>query len=414
MDPILLFSDKDLVKRMKDFILDGVDETPVQAKPDPFWQKLKSLGTDLWLDTGDIEEAKDIWSAEMTALTTNNTLLNKEIQKGIYDSYIRQAKDIVGKLPLQEQVIAIAFILNARHGLRLTKIFNGFVSVELHTDISNDFNAIVEFGKHFYDISPNHFLVKVPYTAVGLLGARKLREAGVKINLTLEFSARQNVLVAAISQPNYCNVFLGRLGEYVKKNNLGEETGIGEKAVLNSYKLVKEITKDHLVPTKLIAASLRSAEQLKNLAGVNVFTMPVKVAREGKEKLKGDFEPMMDKDFQVDLNESAKGMFIEKLWKVTPDEISFALHLASDLPRDGSELVQRANEAGFKDLFPVLSDQENSWINEDGKIPKHERWMDKIKREEIAVDTLLNLGGLASFASDQAKLDERIKGIIGG
>jgi transaldolase len=413
MDSSLLFSDKDLVKRMKDFILDGVDEEAVEAKSDPFWQKLRTTGTELWLDTGDIGEAKEIWTSEMTALTTNNTLLNKEIQKGIYDSYIKKAKEIVGKLPLQEQIIAIAFILNARHGLRLTKIFKGMVSVELHTDISCDYKAIVEFGKHYFDISPHHFLVKVPYTAVGLLGARKLREMGVKINLTLEFSARQNVMVAAIAQPNYCNVFMGRLGSYIKDNNLGDGLGAGEKAVLASQKLVKEISRDHREPTRLIAASLRDASQLESLAGVDVFTMPVKVAKEGKEKLSGNFESQLTKDFEVNLTASARGVFVDKLWKVSPDELSLARHLAADLPKDGNELIQRANEAGCRDLFPSLSEQDLQHIKEDGKIPKHEKWAERIKKGELAIDTLLNLGGLASFASDQAQLDERIKQLIG-
>jgi len=51
-------------------------------------------------------------------------------------------------------------------------------------------------------------------------------------------------------------------------------------------------------------------------------------------------------------------------------------------------------------------------ISEDGKIPKHERWAERIKNGELAIDTLLNLAGLASFASDQAQLDERIRQII--
>jgi len=412
MDSSLLFSDKDLVQRIKDFIFEGIDEKPVEAKPDTFWSKLRNLGTELWLDTGDIEEAKEIWTAEMTALTTNNTLLNKEIQKGIYDTYIKKASDIVRKLPLQEQIIAIGFILNARHGLRLTKIFRGLVSVELHTDISNDFNAIVEFGQQYFKICPDHFLVKVPYTAVGLLGARRLRELGVRVNLTLEFSARQNVLVTAIAKPNYCNVFLGRLGSYIKDNGLGDGAGVGEKAVLSSQKLVKEISRENSEPTRLIAASMRDAIQLKNLAGVDVFTIPVKVAKEGKEKLKGDFESMLGSDFQINLNKSAEGVFVNKFWEVSPEELSLARQLTENPPQDGRELIQRANDAGCRDLFPSLNEQEYQDITTDGKIPKHERWIEKIKKGELAIDTLLNLGGLASFATDQAQLDERIKQII--
>ena len=401
-----------LINKVDEFITRGVKEASFKSKPDPFWQDLRKTGTELWLDTGDIEEAEKIWTSEMTALTTNNTLLNNEIQKGIYDAYIKEAKEIVKALPLREQVIEIAFILNARHGLRLTKIFGGNVSVELHTDIANDFDAIVEYGKRYFDICPEHFIVKVPYTATGLLGARKLRESGVRVNFTLEFSARQNVLVTAISQPNYLNVFLGRLGAYLKDNNLGDGTGAGEMAVLSTQKLVKELTRMNKEPTKLIAASLRSADQLDKLAGVDVFTMPVKVAAEGRSKLSGRFVSALGKTYPVNLNDSAEGIFVEKLWEVSDKELSLAKSLAAKLPKDGNELIQRVREAGCGDMFPELSEEDYRHISEDGKIPKHERWVKRIKNGELAIDTLLNIAGLASFADDQSKLDARIKRLI--
>ena len=48
----------------------------------------------------------------------------------------------------------------------------------------------------------------------------------------------------------------------------------------------------------MIAASLRSYEQLEALAGVNVFTMPTKVAAEGHEKLNGQFTPKTDEIYR--------------------------------------------------------------------------------------------------------------------
>jgi transaldolase len=404
--------DTTLISKTDEFILKGVEEAAFKSNSDPFWQNLKQTGTELWLDTGDIEEAEKIWSAEMTALTTNNTLLNNEIQKGIYDSYIKDAKKIVKELPFREQIIEIAFILNARHGLRLTKIFGGNVSVELHTDTANNFDAIIEYGKRYFDICPEHFIVKVPYTATGLLGARKLRQLGVRINFTLEFSARQNIMVAAIARPNYLNVFLGRLGAYLKDNNLGDGTGAGERAVLTSQKWVKELTGLNKEPTKLIAASLRSADQLEKLAGVDVFTMPVKVATDGRSKLSGKFVSALDNIYPVNLNSSAEDVFVEKLWEVTPKELSLAKDLAVNLPKDGNELIQRVRDAGCGDMFPALSGEDYRHISEDGKIPKHERWVQRIKNGELAIDTLLNLAGLASFANDQAQLDARIKRLI--
>lgn len=401
-------------QKIKEFISKVIKEEKIAAHPDPFWQALKNTGTELWLDTGDMEEAEKIWTSEMTALTTNNTLLNKEIQKGIYDSFIAEAKEIVGFLPLKEQIVEIAFILNARHGLRLAHKFGGFVSVELHTYTAHDLDAILSYGKRFYEICPDQFIVKVPYTATGLIGARKLREAGVRINFTLEFSARQNVMVAAITKPNYLNVFLGRIGAYIKDSGLGDGSNAGERTVISTQRWVNELTKNNAEPTKLIAASLRSYDQLEALAGVNVFTMPTKVAADGRQKLGGNFSSQLDKVYPVDLIADAAKYFPEKLWDVTEKELALARSLDKNCPESGAELVERAHAAGCADMFPKLSDTDLQFISDDGKIPKHDRWASRIEIGELAIDTLLNLAGLASFTNDQKELDERIERIIKG
>ncbi len=401
-----------LKQKIKQFVLNGISEEKVAAEPDSFWQAFREVGTELWLDTGDMDEAEKNWSAEMTALTTNNTLVNKEIQKGIYDDFIEEAKSIVSELPLAEQVVEIAFILNARHGMRLAQKFGGFVSVELHTDTAHDFDAIVDYGLRYHDINPDQFIVKVPYTAVGLLGARRLRELGVRINFTLEFSARQNVMVAAITKPNYCNVFLGRVGAYFSNNGLGSGDGAGERTVISTQRFVTELTENNTVPTKLIAASLRNYTQLADLAGTNVFTMPTKVASEGKQNLEGKMSSKLGVVYPVDISEDAVVYFPEKIWNVTEKELGLAKSLDANCPKSGSELIDRVHAAGCGDLFPYLSDRDLQHIAEDGKIPKHERWASRIESGELAIDTLLNLAGLASFTADQAELDNRIRKII--
>ncbi len=401
-----------LKEKIKLFVLKGINEEMVLAKEDGFWQGLKNSGTELWLDTGDMEEAGKIWTAEMTALTTNNTLVNKEIQKGIYDSFIEEAKEIVKTMPLKEQIIEIAFILNARHGLRLAKKFGGFVSVELHTDTAHDIEAIVDYGLRYFDICPDQFIIKVPYTASGLLGARKLREQGVRINFTLEFSARQNVMVAAITKPNYLNVFLGRIGAYIKDNDLGDGSGAGERTVISTQKWITGLTKNNAEPTKLIAASLRNYGQLEALAGVDVFTMPTKVANDGKANLSGKFSSQLETIYPVNLTADAAQYFPEKLWEVSSEEIELALDLDKNCPKTGAELIERAHDAGCGDLFPKLSETDWNFIGSDGKIPNHSRWAERIKNGELAIDTLLNLAGLASFTEDQAQLDARIERII--
>jgi len=404
--------DNSLKEKTKQFILEGVNEHPVSARHDLFWQKLKAIGTELWLDTGDMDEAKKKWSEEMTALTTNNILMNKEIQKGIYDDFIAEAKEIVKDLSLQQQIVEIAFILNARHGLRLAKKFGGFVSVELHTDTAHDIEAIVEYGIRYFEICPDQFIVKVPYTAAGLLGSRKFRKKGVKVNFTLEFSARQNVMVAAITRPNYLNIFIGRIGAYISDNKLGDGSGAGERAVLASQKWVKELTNENPEPTRLIAASLRNYQQMDDLAGVDVFTMPTKLAGDGKAKLTGHFRSRLAEIYPVGINAEAAGYFPEKLWNVTDKELELAKSLGENCPKDGNELIDMVHLAGCGEMFLYLNRTELEQISVDGKIPKHRRWAARIASSELAIDTLLSLAGLASFANDQAQLDERIKRII--
>jgi transaldolase len=402
----------DLNTKISDFLWKNLNEKHVSIKKDPFWESLRNTGTELWLDTGDMEEAEANWTAEMSALTTNNSLLNKEIQKGIYDVFISEAKSIVRDLPLEEKVKEIAFILNARHGLRLASKFGGMVSVELHTDTAHDIKAIEYYGKRFHEICPDQFIVKVPYTAEGLIGARRLKDAGVRVNLTLEFSARENVIATRVARPDYQNVFLGRIGSYMIDNKLGDGSGAGEMAVIASQNWVTGLSAKNPWQTKLIAASLRNHNQLELLAGTDVFTMPPMVASAGRKSLTGKFKSRMHENYEVSLYSSAREAHIEKFWTVDDKVLNLAERLAAKVPVTGAELIHIAHEEGCEDMFPGLTKEERAFIASNGKIPVHSRWVKKISEGKIAPDTLLSLAGLASFTADQSELDERIEGII--
>lgn len=398
---------------IRNYILKSVNEEKIKPAGDSFWKNLNNAGTEIWLDTGDMESASGLWTKEMSALTTNNTLLNNEIQKGIYDNLIPELRKLVKDFSADEQVKEIAFILNAYHGLRLVKKFGGLVSVELHTDTADDFDAIVEYGKRYYDICPDHFLVKVPFTATGLLGARKLGEAGVRVNFTLEFSARFNVLVSLIARPSYCNVFMGRIAAYMIDNELGDGKWVGEKAVISSQRWINKLSSEDQVKTKLIAASLREAEQLKLLAGVNVYTIPPAVAKDGRNTLDGIFDSQVNTDYKAEFNNNSEKKFrFDTIWAVKDEEVRFARYIDENVSATGEELSAIARNMGCGDIFPELTEEELKWIKEDGKIPKHSRWADRIAKGELAVDTLLSLAGLATFAQDQEKLDQRIKSLI--
>lgn len=401
-----------LESKVKDFILKGIDEETVKAKTDPFWTNLRNCGTTLWLDTGDMDDALSVWSGEMEALTTNNTLINKVIQKGIYDDFIPRVQDILDSVPRDKKIMETAFILNARHGLRLTKKFGGYVSVELHTDISYSIDDIVNYALRYRDICPDKFIIKVPYTAAGLLAARILKEKGVRINFTLGFSARQNVMAANISWPAYLNVFLGRIGAYVADNKIGDGSSIGEKTVIETQKYINKIRSSLGTDTKLIAASIRHHDQLEMLAGVDVFTIPPKVAASGHEQLTGSFTSRLKHDYKPCLSFDPANEGMDKFWKVDDKLFKLAKSIGNNPPGSGEELEDIMRNEGFEDMFPVLNDKEKQRITDDGKIPVRTAWLEKINEGKIAPDTLLNLAGLASFATDQAALDKRIDSFL--
>jgi len=402
----------DINTRISDFVWKDILEKHVNGRNDPFWEALRGTGTELWLDTGDSAEAEALWSSEMSALTTNNTLLNNEIQKGIYDVFISESKAIVRDLPQEERVKEIAFILNASHGLRLAQKFRGYVSVELHTDTAHDIKAIFNYGKRYHEICPEQFIIKVPLSAEGLIGARMLKDAGVKVNFTLGFSARQNVLITRVARPDYVNVFLGRIGSYMIDNKLGDGSGAGEMAVIASQNWVTGVSAENPWQTKQIAASLRHYKQIELLAGIDVFTMPPKVAAEARKQLKGKFTSRTHENYEISIFENAKKARIEKFWKVESQVQKLSSKLAAKMPQSAAELIHLAHDEGCEDMFPFLTKEEKGLIASDGKIPVHSRWEKKIAEDKIAPDTLLTLAGLASFMADQKALDERIRGII--
>ncbi|MCU4164303.1 transaldolase family protein [Carboxylicivirga caseinilyticus] len=394
-------------------LADQFNDQPQKVNNSDYWNQYLKTGTNLWLDTGDIEASSKLWNSAFTALTTNNTLLNAEVQKGLYDTIIPELSSKLRYLSDEEKVKEIAFCLNAIHGLRIAKIFNCKVSVELHTDLAHDVNGIETIGKRLFDINPSHFIIKVPFTASGLLGARKLHEMGIPVNFTLDFSVRQNGFAAVIAQPAYTNVFLGRLGAYLKNNNLGDGQYIGEKVTLESQRSLLALANKGISNTRLIAASIRSKDQLYQLLGCDTFTIPVGVATDAVQNLiqisKSDI--VINNPTLFDTTDT-QAVRLPHLWLVEEHEKEVIHRLNEKTPSTAQELIEYAYERGCHDIFPILTKEEHEFLRSDGKIPVHERWADKIRDGEVGIDSLLNLAGLYSFEKDQADLDNRIKSFL--
>ena len=407
-----------------DFILKDfthqLGKSAAKPKDDPEWRKLRDAGTRLWLDTGDMDEAAKLWNSSFDALTTNNTLLNKEIQKGIYDDLVAEAArvilDAAPKISPSDLILEIVFILNCHHGLRLVDKFNAFVSVELHTDLSNDVERTVAYGKRYFAVYPEKFYVKVPLTPAGYLGARRLVQAGIPINFTLGFSARHNYVAALLTKPTFVNVFLGRLNSVVADSKLGDGHNVGEKATLATQRELLQLRKAGKTKTNLIAASIRSGDQIGTLAGVDVFTMPPKAAAEYRAKPLAQVTSQVAKDPQVPL---ASGVTLEQfagetLWTVPPPfqaVVEDLLHKNLDTltPDDLQTHFEKAGLGGF---LPRWSAADIQTATKDGKIPVYATWKDRLASGRVGLDALMNLSALYSFATDQKALDDRIRSLL--
>jgi len=413
--------DKRISEAVSELVKQGFDHkfgTPrVTPQPDPVWRAVRDAGTRLWLDTGDIEEAAGLWNAEFEALTTNNTLLNREVQKGIYDELVGRAataiRAVAPGIDAQRLLLEIAFVLNARHGLALVDRFDAFVSVELHTDLANDVGRTVAYGLRYHAICPERFIVKVPLSPAGLIGARRLSMAGIPINFTLGFSARQNVLAALVAQPAFVNVFMGRLNAFVSDNKLGDGLNVGEKATLATQRELLKLRRANRSKTSLIGASMRAGEQVGTLAGLDVYTMPPKVAAQYRANPLAAVASRIHDDPGVT---TADGIELKAfaggtLWEVSSYFATCAADLAQVDPQKltPEEIVDSLADAGFDDLFPAWSDTDLRMAADDGKIPVYEHWRDRLASGAVGLDALMNLSAFHSFVADQAALDARIR-----
>lgn len=393
------------------------DKPSNQSPSDPLLARLKELGSELWIDTGDLELAQSIWKTELTALTTNNTLANQVVQSGVMDAVIQETVDKLAEaasgLSREELIMEVGFVINCRIALRLVEAFKVKVSVELHPAISRDIEKSVEYGKRYFAVCPDYFIVKVPLTPEGLLATRRIRQENIPVNLTLGFSARQNYLAARLANPNYVNVFLGRLNAVVADNSAGTGEWVGEKVTLHTQSAVEEVRNNHAaVKTRLIAASIRNGGQVATLAGLDVQTIPPKAMKEFQES--GRTPDQIQKTEGTALNpELGSGhdwsARVAKLWDVDGDfrKAVDRLMARGDLDQmSGFDLVRLCEDSGL-DLFHPFTGQDLNKIQDDGKIPKLADWSGA-----IALDDLMTQSALQSFTKDQNALDGRIASFL--
>ncbi len=186
-----------------------------------------------FLDTANLDEIRQgVSFGVIDGITTNPTLVAKE------------------KRPFREHVIEICNIVK-----------NGEVSAEV---VATDTAGILRQAREIATWHPN-VIVKIPTIPDGVRALSVLSKEGIRVNMTLVFSAPQALLVAKAGA-YFVSPFLGRLDDISSDG-------------LVLLREIMDIYKAYNYPTQVLAASLRHPLHVVSAArmGAHIGTMPYKV-----------------------------------------------------------------------------------------------------------------------------------------
>jgi transaldolase len=144
---------------------------------------------------------------------------------------------------------------------RICGIIDGDVSAEV---VATDADGMLSQGRKLAKIHKN-VVVKVPLTRDGIRACSIFHKEGIRVNVTLCFSAGQ-ALLAAKAGATYVSPFVGRIDD------------IGGSG-LDLIRDIVLIYKNYNFKTQVLAASLRSSTHVIEAAkaGAHVATLPYKV-----------------------------------------------------------------------------------------------------------------------------------------
>jgi transaldolase len=182
-----------------------------------------------FLDTANLKEIREIASwGIVDGVTTNPSLCSKENEK--FEDLIRE----------------------------ICRIVPGPVSVEC---VSTGAEDIVREARALAVIAPN-VVIKIPVCVEGLKATKALAAEGIKVNMTLIFSASQ-ALLAAKAGARYVSPFIGRLDDIAQ----------------DGMALIEEIVtifENYHFETEVIVASIRHPRHVVDAAmiGADIATIP--------------------------------------------------------------------------------------------------------------------------------------------
>ncbi|MEX2081452.1 MAG: fructose-6-phosphate aldolase [Dehalococcoidia bacterium] len=184
----------------------------------------------LFLDTASITEIRAIAPyGVISGVTTNPSLLAKE-----------------GGVSYRERIREIA------------EVIDGPISAECVTRTADE---LVAEARELAGWHPN-VVVKIPIDEVGLEAIHRVSREGIRVNVTLIFSANQ-ALLASLAGAAFLSPFVGRLDD------------VGEDGMALVRELVEVVDRYNL-PSQVLAASLRHPRHVVEAAkaGAHIATLP--------------------------------------------------------------------------------------------------------------------------------------------
>jgi transaldolase len=185
-----------------------------------------------FLDTANLNEIREAAATGvLDGITTNPTLISKE-GNGFEDQL-----------------------------LQICALVDGPISAET---VSPDAPGMVEEGRHLAKLHRN-IVVKCPMTREGLKATKSLSDEGIRVNVTLVFSATQAIL-AAKAGAYFVSPFVGRLDD------------IGQNG-MDLIRDVVQIYNNYEYKTQVLVASVRHPIHVVQAAlmGADICTLPAKV-----------------------------------------------------------------------------------------------------------------------------------------
>ena len=182
--------------------------------------------------------------------TANLPQIKKLNQMGVVDG-VTTNPTLVAKEPGEFEEIVVA----------ICKEVKGDVSAEV---VATNFDGMVAEGKRLSTIAPN-VVVKIPMIPEGLRATKSLDNVGIRVNVTLVFSANQGLL-ASIAGASFLSPFIGRLDD------------IGQRGMELVEDLVK-IRDNYGLKAEVLVGSIRHPQHVLEAAkvGADIATMPPEV-----------------------------------------------------------------------------------------------------------------------------------------